>query len=143
MYTLKDFFDAANKINQTLPDAYNSDEYVFVSIDVVSLFTNVLLKKTVDIILLKRIYTSKEITSTLMKRSLEKLILETCQKTALLINGKVYEQTDVVSMAGYLGPALANIIMAVCQKVIVNHHIENNIVKLYIGCVGATLQERH
>ena len=64
MYTVKDSFDAANKINQILPSVQNSDKYVFFSLDVVSLFTNVPLKKTVDIIL-KRIYTDKEITSTL------------------------------------------------------------------------------
>ena len=141
MCTLKDFFDAADKINQTLPEVYNSGEYMFVSLDVISLFTNLLLKKTVDIIL-KRIYTSKEITTILTKRSLEKLILEPCQKTTLLINDKICERTDAACMTGYLGPALAKNIMAVCQKVIVNHLIENNIVKLYIRCVGATLQER-
>ena len=58
MYTVKDSFDAANKINQILSNVQNSDEYVLVSLDVVSLFTNVPLKKTVDI--LKRIYTGKE-----------------------------------------------------------------------------------
>ena len=50
-----------------------TDEYVLVSLDVVSLFANVPLKKTVDIIL-KRIYTGKEITTTRTKRSLKKLI---------------------------------------------------------------------
>ena len=110
MYTVKDSFDAANEINQILPDVHNSDEYVFVSLDVVLLFTNVPPKKTVDIIL-KRIYTGKEITSTLTKRSLKKLILDTCQKTPFSFNGKMYEQTDAVSMEGSLGPVLANIIM--------------------------------
>ena len=43
---------------------HNSDEYVFLSLDVVSVFTNVPLKKTVDIIL-KRIYTGREIRTTL------------------------------------------------------------------------------
>ena len=77
MYTAKDSFDAANKINQTLLDVDNSDEEVFVSLDVVSLFTNVKLKETVNIIL-KRIDTDKEITITLTKRSFNKIILHTC-----------------------------------------------------------------
>ena len=139
MYTVKDSFDAANKINQILPDVHNSDEYVFVSLDVfVSLFTNVLLKETVAIIL-KRIYTGKEITTTLTERSLMKLILKTCQKTAFLFNGKMYEQIESVSMGGSLGPVLANIIMTECEKVIVNPLIENNIVKFYIRYVDDTL----
>ena len=49
IYTVKDSFDAANKVNQIPPNVQNADEYVFVSLDVVSLFTNVPLKKTVDI----------------------------------------------------------------------------------------------
>ena len=58
MYTVKHSFHASNKIHLTLPDVYKSDEYVFVSLDVVSLFTNLPLKRTVDIIL-KRIDTGK------------------------------------------------------------------------------------
>ena len=58
MYTVKDSFDAANKINQIPSNVQNSDEYVLVSLDVVSLFTNVPMKKTVYI--LKRVYTGKE-----------------------------------------------------------------------------------
>ena len=49
IYTVKDSFDAANKVNQIPSNVQNSDEYVFVSLNVVSLFTNVPLKKTVDI----------------------------------------------------------------------------------------------
>ena len=98
---------------------------MFFSLDVVSLFPNVPLKKTVDIIL-KCIYTGKEFTTTLTKRSLKKLILGTCQKTAFSFNGKMYEQTDGLSMGGSLGPVLANIIMTECEKVIVNQLTENN-----------------
>ena len=83
MYTAKDSFDAANKINQTLLDVHNSDEKVFVSLDVVSLFTNIKLKKTVNIIL-KHIDTDKEITITLTKRSFKKIILHTCLKNSSL-----------------------------------------------------------
>ena len=82
-YAVKDSLDVANKINQILPDVHNSDEYVLVSLEVVSLFTNVPLNKT-DIIL-KRIYTDKEIINTLTKRSLKKLILVTCQKMLFLM----------------------------------------------------------
>ena len=111
---------------------------MFVSLHVVSLFTNVPLKKTVDIIL-KCIYTDKKITTALTKRSLLKLILDTCQKTAFSFNGKLYKQTDGVSMGGSLGSVLANIIMTECEKVIVNQLIENNIVKFYIRYVDDTL----
>ena len=76
-------------------------------------------ENTVDIIL-KCIYTGKEITTTLTKKFLKKLILDTCRKTAFSFNGKMYEQTDGVSMGRSLRPVLANVIMTECEKVIIN-----------------------
>ena len=52
-FTVKDSFDAATYINNILHNLFN-DGYRFVSFDVTSLFTNIPLKKTVNIIL-KRI----------------------------------------------------------------------------------------
>ena len=49
---------------------------MFVSLDVVSLFTNVPLRKTVNINL-KHVYSKKLINTSLSKRSLKKLILDT------------------------------------------------------------------
>ena len=47
-----------------------------------------------------------------MKRSLKKLILDTCQKkTSFDFDDKMFEQTDNGSMGGSLGPVLANIMM--------------------------------
>ena len=57
-FSIKDSFDAAKRINSILPEAKNSNDLVFVLLDVVSLFTNVPLKKTVNIIL-KRVYYNK------------------------------------------------------------------------------------
>ena len=59
--------------------------------------------KTIDVIL-KCIYTGKGIATTLMKRSLKKWILDTCQKIAFSFHVKLYEQKDGLSMGGYLGP---------------------------------------
>ena len=57
-----------------------SEGYQFVSFDVVSLFTNVPLHKTVQIIL-NHVFEEKQISTTLTKRSLKKLILDSCNKT--------------------------------------------------------------
>ena len=111
---------------------------MFIPLDVASLYTNVPLKKTVNIIL-KRIYNEKKIPTSLSKRSLKKLSLDTCQKTAFSFNNKMYEQLDGVSMGGLLGPVLANIIMTECEKAIVDKLIENGIVKFYIRFVDDTL----
>ena len=65
-FSIKDSFDAANRISCILWEVNNSNDLVFVSLEVVSLFTNVSLKKTVNIIL-KRVYKNKEISTTLSK----------------------------------------------------------------------------
>ena len=57
-YSLKDSFDAATRISRILPQIRENDDYMFISLDVASLYTNVPLKKTVNIIL-KRIYYEK------------------------------------------------------------------------------------
>ena len=82
---LKDSFDAAMIISRILPQVRENDEYMFISLDVVSLFTNMPLKKSVNIIL-KRIYNEKQITTPLSKRSLKKLNLDTRQKNRLFLS---------------------------------------------------------
>ena len=118
-YSLKDTFDAAARINNILKELLNDNDYVLISLDVVSLFTNVPLKGTVNIIL-DRVYNENVIQTTLPRKALKKLILDTCQKTAFTFNGTIYEQLDGVSMGASLGPILVNIIMTECEKMIVN-----------------------
>ena len=93
-YSLKDSFDAATRISSILPQVCENDDYKFISLDVALLFTNVLLKKTVNIILIKRIYNENQIPASLSKHSLKKIILDTCKKRLC------YEQLDGVSMGG-------------------------------------------
>ena len=137
-YTLKDSFDAADRIKAIPPNIRNNNDYVFVSLDVVSLFTNVPLRKTVNIIL-KRIYQEELISTTLSKKSLKKLILDTCKKTAFSTNNKIFEQIDGVSMGGSLGPVLANIIMTEFEKVIIDKFIQNGTIQFYMRFVDDTL----
>ena len=70
-YTLKDSFEAVSRI-QNIPVNLFRDGYRFVSFDVKSLFTNLPLKKTINIIL-DRIYNKKEINTTLWQLSRMKL----------------------------------------------------------------------
>ena len=136
--SLRDSFDVAKRINRIVPLVQGNEEYMFVSLDVVSLFTNVPLHKTVNIIL-KRVYTEKLINTSLSKRSLKKLILDTCQKTALPFNNKLYEQIDRVSMGGSLGPVLTNIIMTECKKIIVEKLMKEKVIMFYTRYFDDTL----
>ena len=92
--------------------------------DVKSLFTNVPLKKTINIIL-DRIYNKNEINTTLKKRTLKKLLLDCCTKTPFSINGELFKQIDSVAMGSPLGPTLANI-MTTFEDEIVRQLIDSN-----------------
>ena len=128
-YHLKDSFDTAEKI-KNIPSHLYDEGYKLVSFDVKSLFTNVPLNKTIQVIL-NRVYTEKLIPTTLKKRILKKLILDTCSKTAFLCGGTIYEQKDGVSMGASLGPVLANIIMTELEKAVVNRLIHSGRIKFY------------
>jgi len=131
------FFDVLYD-SSVMEVGYKNDGYKFVSFDVVSLFTNVPLKRTLDIIL-NRVYKDKLIQTTLKKSTLKKLILDTCTKTAFLFNGKLYEQKDGVSMGGSLGPLLANVIMTELEKKVVKPLIDDGTIRFYTRFVDDTL----
>ena len=123
---------------RAIPRNLYNEGYVLVSFDVKSLFTNVPLRKTVDVIL-DRVYREKVITTNLKKRSLKKLILDTCSKTAFSCNNVLYEQIDGVSMGACLGPVLANIIMTELEKSVVDRMMDSGLIKFYARYVDDTL----
>ena len=136
-FSIKDSFCAAEKI-KTIPKYLFDEGYQLISFDAVSLFTNVPLKHTIDIIL-KRIYDDNVIQTTLTKRTLKKLILDSCQKTIFSFNNKYYKQMDGVSMGSSLGPVLANIIMTELETIIIKPLMNDGTIKFYIRYVDDTL----
>ena len=108
-YSVKDSFDAASRIKGISQHLFDNG-YQYISFDIESLFTNVPIKRNSPFNF-KRIYTDKLVSTNLKKRTLKKLILDTCTKTAFSFNNKLYQQKDGVSMGSSLGPVLANIIM--------------------------------
>ena len=134
---MKDSFQAAEEIKKIDFDSLQNG-YKLVSFDVVSLFTNVPLKRTINIIV-DRIYKEKLIETKLRKRTLKKLILDCCTKTTFSFNEKLYDQIDGVCMGSALGPVLANIIMTELEKLILPKLIESGIIKFYIRYVDDTL----
>ena len=124
-FTIRDSFDAAHEINN-IPSNLFSDGYRFVSFDIKSVFANIPLRKTVNIIL-KGIYKDKLISTKLTKRTLKKLILDSCTKTIFSLNGHLYKQIDGVSMGSPLGPTLANIIMTEFEHEIIKPIINSGL----------------
>ena len=136
-FTSKDWFEAINRI-QDIPSSLFVNGYKYVSFDVKSLFTNVLVKKTIDVIL-TRTYNDHTISTNLKKRSLKKLILGTCTKTAFSFNNVIYEQKDGVSIGSSLGPVMANIIMTELENKVIKPLINDGTLKFYSRYVDDTL----
>ena len=90
-------------------------EYKMVSFDVVSLFTNVPLDETIDIII-KRIYDKKEINTDLPKKEMRELLYLCTKNAHFTLKNKTYLQAE---MGSPLGPVLANIFMVELERNII------------------------
>ena len=89
-----------------------------VSFDVKSLFTNVPLDTTINIIL-KRIYINKEIKTSIPKDDMRKLLYLCTKSVQFTFDSQFYSQVDGVAMGSPSGPALASIFMAELEKTVV------------------------
>ena len=132
-----DSFDTANKIRLIPPEVFY-ERYVLVSFDVESLFTNLPLKRTIDFNL-DRVYNKKMIFTQLKKRTLKKLIKDTCTKEIFSANKKLYQQIDGISMGSSRGSLLANIIMTELERTIIKKFINDKILLFYGHYVDDTL----
>ena len=93
-------------------------DHELVSFDVVSLFTNVPLDFTINLIL-DKVYREKAIRTKLEREELKRL-LEICTKEMhFSFNGAIYKQINGVAMGSPLGPVIANIFMAELEKLII------------------------
>ena len=97
----------------------DTDLYM-VSLDIVSLFTNVPLHETIQIVL-DRIFNKPDyIYHGFDKDEFEKLLKLAVLDTDFLFNGKHYKQTDGVAMGSPLGPVLANVFMCHLENIMFN-----------------------
>ena len=121
---------AAAKICNIPPQLFDND--------VNSLFTNVPLNRIVNIIL-DCVYNENLVNTNLRKRTLKKLIEDTCSKTVFTANEKLYQQIDGVSMSSSLGPLLGNIIMTELERKFIKQFIDNKNLMFYGRYVDDTL----
>ena len=104
-YTVKNTMNFVDNIKkENLQEVYK-----MVSFDVKSLFTNVLLDRTISIIL-KSFYDQAELQTFLTRSELEEVLLLCTKKDRFTFNGKTYIQTDGVAMGSPLGPVLVGIL---------------------------------
>ena len=83
-----------------------------VSLDVTSLFTNVPLQATIQIILDKVFKDNNDVFHNFSKSDFKKFLELAVLDTNFVFDNTVYKQTDGVAMGSPLGPAFANIFMS-------------------------------
>ena len=69
-------------------------------------------------IILKTVYEKKEITTTVLKREMKKLLYLCIINIPFSFNNETYMQNDGVAMGSPLGPVLANIFMVELERTI-------------------------
>ena len=94
------------------------DGYEMISFDVVSLFTNVPLEKTIDIIM-KKVYQEKRIKTKIKPEKLRTLLYLCTKEGHFTFNGEIYVQVDGVMMGSPLGSLIANIFMCELENDII------------------------
>ena len=104
----KQFVD--NLHTETLPVNYS-----MISFDVTSLFTNVPLDRTFDIII-TGIYGKEEMATQLSRSELIQLLTLCTKQVPFSFNDEIYIQQDGVAMGSPLGPVLANIFMVQLER---------------------------
>ena len=77
------------------------------SLDVESLFTNIPLDETIDIVT-NKVFGRKRKVNGISKRDFKRLLEISTKGTVFFFNGHYYKQRDGVAMGSPLGPALAN-----------------------------------
>ena len=96
----------------------NEDD-VMVSYDVTSLFTNVPLQETIDI-LVDKAFTDDWFNTThnlnISKQDLQELMKVATMNQLFQFNGELYQQTDGVAMGSPLGPLLANTFLCFVEE---------------------------
>ena len=91
------------------------DDYKLISFDVTSLFTNVPLDYTINIIL-KRISDQRELETKISRKEMKDLLLLSTKNVHFSYNNKLYSQKDGVAMGLLLGPAIAGIFIADLER---------------------------
>ena len=100
-YTVKDTFHFVSMLDG------KDHHLIMASLDVESLFTNIPLEETIDIVT-KKVFQGKGLVNGLTRHDFKRLLLIATKGTVFLFNGQYYRQKDGVAMGSPLGPALAN-----------------------------------
>ena len=143
-YKLAKYLD--NLIKPHIPDTYllrSTENFIerlkecpcnnkntMVSFDVVSLFTNVPLKETVELVI-ERLYDNNNSNAIPFEKSVFRQLMFMATQGLFMYNDKLYKQIDGVTMGSHLGPTLANFFLGCLEEKILEHNC-NVVPKLYL-----------
>ncbi len=111
-FVIKDSFSF---VQELLNNDINSDSVVMASFDVASLFTNIPVDETIEIIV-NHIFASCMYFEGFDRSQFIKLLSLSVKKCHFIFNGRIYQQIDGVAMGSPLGPLFANIFMSFHEK---------------------------
>ena len=112
-YSCKDTFSFASQIKNA-----NLSRKFFVSYDVTSLFTNILLQEIIDIAI--NLIFNHNPNLNITKKELKKLFLFATSQSHFILNSKFYNQIDGVAIGSHLAPVFANIFMGFYESKLLN-----------------------
>ena len=117
-YCIKDTFNFVTELNKLK----HTDKHL-ISFDVVSLYTNIPLKETIDLAV--NLIKSKEPKLKITKAELTKLFHFATAETHFLFEGNIYDQIDGVAMGSPLAPVLANLFMGHHEKKWLDNYVDS------------------
>ena len=100
--------DSFSFVQELLSLYFNSDNLAMASFDVTSLFTNIPLDETIEIIA-DRLFSNAIRFHDLTRSECKQLLNCAVKNCHFLFNGSLYQQVDGVAMGSTLGPLFANI----------------------------------
>ena len=112
-YTVKYSFHFAEEICQQDPSLSMG------SLDVDSLFTNILLDETIDICI-NQLFENTDTVEGFTKSELKQLLCLATKESYFIFSGLLYKQIDGAAMGSPLGPSLANVFLSYHEKLVKN-----------------------
>ena len=109
----KHMLDSTSSFLDKLKEFVFRQNDILVSFDVVSLFTNVPLGETIDMIA-EHIYNSN--TKPMFEKDVFKRLMKIATSGIFMYNGKCFKQVDGVTMGSPLGPTMANFCLAYYEE---------------------------
>ena len=130
-YTINDVFCFAEEIR----DIHIEEDEILASYDVTSLFSNVPLKETIDILVEKSFsddWFNRTYKLNLQKNQLASLLEIATTNQLFQFNGRLYEQRDGVAMGSLLGPLMANVFMCYLEEKLVSDGLLPTFYRRYV-----------